>query len=86
LAHCDDAARRSASGDSGSVEAGVAIRYAVPLINGFISVAQMELNALVGEGVIYDLRSALYSFSSWHAPWEIDCAASSASKWKPMPE
>jgi len=32
----------------------------VPLLNGGISVAQRKLNATVGEGVIYDLRVALF--------------------------
>ena len=33
----------------------------VPLFNGGISVIQRRLNATVGEGVIYDLRVALFS-------------------------
>lgn len=33
----------------------------VPLLNGGISVAQRKLNATVGEGVIYDLRVALFT-------------------------
>jgi ATP-binding cassette subfamily B protein len=33
----------------------------VPLLNGGISVIQRRLNAIVGEGVIYDLRVALFS-------------------------
>jgi ATP-binding cassette subfamily B protein len=33
----------------------------VPLLNGGISVVQRRLNATVGEGVIFDLRSALFS-------------------------
>jgi len=33
----------------------------IPGINGVINVAQRRLNAAVGEGVIYDLRVALYS-------------------------
>jgi ATP-binding cassette subfamily B protein len=33
----------------------------VPLFNGGISVVQRRLNAIVGEGVIYDLRVALFS-------------------------
>jgi len=33
----------------------------VPLLNGVISVVQRRLNAGVGEGVIYDLRSALFA-------------------------
>jgi ATP-binding cassette subfamily B protein len=33
----------------------------VPLLNGGISVIQRRLNATVGEGVIYDLRVALFS-------------------------
>jgi len=33
----------------------------IPGINGVINVAQRRLNATVGEGVIYDLRVALYS-------------------------
>jgi ATP-binding cassette subfamily B protein len=32
----------------------------VPLLNGVINVAQRKLNATVGEGVIYDLRVALF--------------------------
>jgi ATP-binding cassette subfamily B protein len=34
---------------------------AVPIVSGFISVVQRRLNATVGEGIIYDLRMALYS-------------------------
>ena len=34
---------------------------AIPIINGTLSVIQRRLNARVGEGVIYDLRVALYS-------------------------
>jgi ATP-binding cassette subfamily B protein len=33
----------------------------IPAINGFIGVLQRRLNASVGEGVIYDLRVALFS-------------------------
>ena len=33
----------------------------VPVLNGGISVIQRRLNASVGEGVIYDLRSALFA-------------------------
>ncbi len=33
----------------------------VPIISGGINVVQRRLNAIVGEGVIYDLRSALFS-------------------------
>jgi ATP-binding cassette subfamily B protein len=33
---------------------------AIPAINGAINVVQRQLNASVGEGVTYDLRSALY--------------------------
>src|SRR5215510_5531460 len=33
----------------------------IPVVDGFISVFQRRLNATVGEGVIYDLRSALFS-------------------------
>ena len=33
----------------------------IPSLGGFISVGQRRLNASVGEGVIYDLRVALYS-------------------------
>src|SRR5512147_1929174 len=33
----------------------------VPLLNGGISVIQRRLNAVVGEGVIYDLRSGLFA-------------------------
>ncbi|MFZ0547625.1 MAG: ABC transporter ATP-binding protein [Candidatus Promineifilaceae bacterium] len=33
----------------------------VPLINGLVGVFQRRLNASVGEGVIYDLRRALYN-------------------------
>ncbi len=33
---------------------------AVPLVNGVIGVAQRWLNSQIGEGVIYDLRRALY--------------------------
>jgi len=32
----------------------------IPLINGLIGVAQRRLSAIVGEGVIYDLRRTLY--------------------------
>jgi len=34
---------------------------AIPVVNGAISVAQRRVNSRVGEGVIYDLRMALYS-------------------------
>ena len=34
--------------------------FVVPLLNGGISVIQRRLNAAVGEGVIYDLRSSLF--------------------------
>jgi ATP-binding cassette subfamily B protein len=34
---------------------------AVPIINGVIGVWQRQLNAQIGEGVIYDLRRALYA-------------------------
>ena len=34
---------------------------AIPIINGLIGVFQRRLSAAVGEGVIYDLRRALYS-------------------------
>ncbi len=34
---------------------------AIPIINGGLSVIQRQLNARVGEGVIYDLRVVLYS-------------------------
>ncbi|MFZ5910356.1 MAG: ABC transporter ATP-binding protein [Chloroflexota bacterium] len=34
---------------------------ALPLLNGGITVIQRRLNAAVGEGVIYDLRAALFS-------------------------
>jgi ATP-binding cassette subfamily B protein len=34
---------------------------AVPLINGLVGVGQRRLNAMVGEGVIFDLRSALFA-------------------------
>ena len=33
----------------------------IPAFNGVMSVAQRRLNASVGEGVIYDLRVALYA-------------------------
>ena len=33
----------------------------IPLVNGLISVVQRRLNSQVGEGVIFDLRVALYS-------------------------
>lgn len=33
----------------------------IPAINGFVGVGQRWLNAIVGEGVIYDLRVALFS-------------------------
>ena len=33
----------------------------IPILNGAIAVAQRRLNAQVGEGVIYDLRVALYA-------------------------
>ena len=33
----------------------------IPLVNGGIGVAQRQLNSQIGEGVIYDLRRALYS-------------------------
>jgi ATP-binding cassette, subfamily B, bacterial len=34
---------------------------AVPLINGIVGVAQRRLNSQVGEGVIFDLRAALFA-------------------------
>lgn len=34
---------------------------AIPIVNGVLSVFQRRTNAVVGEGVIYDLRTALYS-------------------------
>ena len=34
---------------------------AIPLINGVLTVLQRRTSSVVGEGVIYDLRSALYS-------------------------
>ena len=33
----------------------------IPAFNGFLSVLQRRINASVGEGVVYDLRTALYS-------------------------
>ncbi len=33
----------------------------IPIINGWVGVFQRKLNASIGEGVIYDLRVALYS-------------------------
>jgi len=33
----------------------------IPLLNGIIGVLQRRLNSTIGEGVIYDLRSALYA-------------------------
>ena len=39
---------------------GVAL-LVIPLLNGGINVIQRRLNAAVGEGVIYDLRSALFA-------------------------
>lgn len=39
---------------------GLALLF-IPALNGVISVFQRRLNAAVGEGVIYDLRSALFS-------------------------
>jgi len=32
----------------------------IPVVNGIIGVWQRQLNASIGEGVIYDLRRALY--------------------------
>jgi len=34
---------------------------AIPLLTGGLNVLQRQLNARVGEGVVYDLRSALFS-------------------------
>jgi len=34
---------------------------AIPILNGVIGVAQRQLNAQIGEGVIYDLRRSLYT-------------------------
>ena len=34
---------------------------AIPIFNGMIGVWQRQLNAMIGEGVIYDLRRALYA-------------------------
>ena len=35
--------------------------FAVPVINGLINILQRRMSAIIGEGVIYDLRLALYS-------------------------
>ena len=34
---------------------------AIPIINGLLSVIQRRTNAVIGEGVIYDLRTSLYT-------------------------
>jgi ATP-binding cassette subfamily B protein len=34
---------------------------AIPLLTGGVNVLLRQLNARVGEGVVYDLRSALFS-------------------------
>ena len=39
---------------------------ALPLLSGGLSVVNRRLNAHVGEGVIFDLRMALYSSSAAH--------------------
>jgi ATP-binding cassette subfamily B protein len=39
----------------------VAALLAIPLVNGGLNVLLRQLNARVGEGVVYDLRSALFS-------------------------
>lgn len=36
--------------------------FSLPLLNGFIQVAQGYLNSAVGEGIICDLRQALYTY------------------------
>jgi ATP-binding cassette, subfamily B, bacterial len=35
--------------------------FAIPVISGFVRVYQRELNASIGEGLIYDLRLSLYT-------------------------
>jgi ATP-binding cassette, subfamily B, bacterial len=37
----------------------------IPAVGGVINVVQRRLNAMVGEGVIYDLRVALFSHLQW---------------------
>jgi ATP-binding cassette subfamily B protein len=49
------------NGDSGRLNLLALGMISVPLINGLIGVFQRRLSARVGEGVIYDLRRALYN-------------------------
>ena len=49
------------SGDTNRLIGLAVALLAIPIINGAIAVAQRRLNADVGEGVIYDLRVALYT-------------------------
>lgn len=49
------------SGDLGRLGVLSGLLLAVPLLNGLVNVVQRRLNAQVGEGVIYDLRTALFA-------------------------
>ncbi|MBN1893260.1 hypothetical protein JW906_02150 [bacterium] len=49
------------SGDTNRLAVMAAALLLFPALNGVISVSQRRLNARVGEGVIYDLRVALYA-------------------------
>lgn len=48
-------------GDLGRLGVLSGLLLAVPLLNGLVNVVQRRLNAQVGEGVIYDLRAALFA-------------------------
>ncbi len=49
------------AGDTGRLNLLALALVAIPLLTGAIRVGQRKLNATVGEGVIYDLRVALYA-------------------------
>lgn len=42
--------------------------FAVPLLSGLLGVVQRHYGARAGEGIIYDLRSEMYSASAAHVP------------------
>lgn len=47
-------------GDAELLNALALLLVLIPIVSGVISVVQRRLNATVGEGIIYDLRMALY--------------------------
>ncbi len=49
------------SKDVGRLEALALVLLLIPVLNSLIAIIQRRLNAAVGEGVTYDLRSALFS-------------------------